>query len=179
MSDFKKKLFAVFLIFSLSLHFSVIFLDSSTFIAKSESMKFATRYYVHPFFQQSWALFAPIPKKHMALYVRYQLNNQWSDWENVLQKKINQHQINVLLGNETKVQLFSNSLTYFFNSQSKKAYLYTKEYTDVNFQIIKHEVRSEITNYGKTKGLTNFEIIATCNEGNLSKSYYFKNLSIL
>lgn len=178
MSDFKKKLFAVFLIFSLGLHFSVIFLDSSTFI-KSASMKFTTRYYVYPFFQQRWALFAPIPKKHMALYVRYQLNSQWSDWENVLQKKINQHQINVLLGNETKVQLFSNSLTYFFNSQSKKTCLYTKEYTDVNFQIIKHEVKSEITNYGKTKGQINFEIIATCKEDHLSKSYYFKNLSIL
>lgn len=179
MSDFVKRLLSILLISGLSLHFCIICCYVSPIKISSVKLQFFSSYYVYPFFHQQWALFAPIPKKQMALYVRYKLNNQWSDWENILQKQINIHQANVTKGNEIKVLLFTNSLTYFFNSQQVEKQLYTQVIDDVNFQIIKYEVEHEISQCGKIQGITNFEIIATCKEDTTSKAYYFKNLKTL
>ena len=176
MSDFIKRLLSILLISVLCLHFIAILCYVSPIKISSVKLQNLSSYYVYPFFHQQWALFAPIPKKRMALYVRYTINNRWSDWENTLQKQINRHQTNVTKGNETKVLLFSNSLTYFFNSQQVEKQVYTQDIDDVNFQIIKYEVKNEISQNGKISGITNFEIIATCIEGTASKAYYFKNL---
>lgn len=179
MSDFAKRLFSILLISGLCLHFCILSYYISPFKISSVKLQYLSAYYVYPFFHQQWALFAPIPKKRMALYVRYKLNNQWSDWKNTLQKQINLHQANVTAGNEINVLLFTNSLTYFFNSQQVEKQVYTEEIEDFNFQIIKYEVENEISHYGKVSGITNFEIIATCKEDQSSKAYYFKNLKTL
>lgn len=178
MSDFFKRIFSIAIISGLCLHFCLIFIYASPFNLKSEKLKFISWYYIYPYFHQQWSLFAPTPKKHMALYVRYKISNNWAAWENLLQKHINQHQSNVLMGNETTVLLYSNSLIYLINTLGSEKQVFTTEPADINFQIVKHEVQNEIKNYGQIPAPTNFEIIVTSHENNTTKTGYFKNLSL-
>lgn len=178
MSDFFKRLLSIAIISGLCIHFFLIFIYASPFKLKSEKLKFISWYYTYPYFHQQWSLFTPTPKKHVALYVRCKINNNWTAWENFLQKHINQHQANVLMGNESTVLLYSNSLIYLINALDSKNQVFTTEPADTNFQIVKHEVQNELKNRNQTPSFTNFEIILTCHENNITKTGYFKNLSL-
>ncbi len=176
MTEFVKRLLSIILISGLCLHFFLISIYSSPYKIKSSQLKFASWLYVYPYFHQGWALFTPIPKKKMALYVREKSNNHWSNWENLLQKRINKHKTNVFIGNELSTLIYCNSLIYFLNSQKNGEHLFMNEIADINFQILKHEVKSEITNYGKVQNITEFEMITTCIEESSYKAFYAKNL---
>jgi hypothetical protein len=178
MSDFFKRLFSIVIVSGLCFHFCLIFIYASPFKLKSKKLKFISWYYTYPYFHQQWSLFAPTPEKHIALYVRYKTNNNWSAWENLLQKHINQHQANVLMGNEATVLLYSNSLIYLINTLNSDKQVYTREPTDVNFQIVKHEVQNDINSQNQIPPLINFEIIITCHENSTTKTVYYKNLSL-
>lgn len=155
------------------LHFLFVVMYSSPLNKHTTKLNFYSKAYSYPFFHQSWSLFAPTPTKKTALHVRFFSINTWSSWSNVLQNEINQHQKNVMKGNETTVLLFSNSLNYLVNSCKKK--LYEKPPIDINYTILHHSVSNYLKNKLQLNSNTAFEILIISNAQKENKVIYFKN----
>jgi len=178
MNDFAKRVFTILLMTGLFAHFCFIYIFSTPYKIKSDKVNFASWYYVTPFFYQQWSLFAPTPKRHFALYVRCQSHQQWQGWTNLLQQKVNEHQRNVVAGNELYVLMYSSTLIYLVNVLKPQNTLFKEEPKEVMFQILKHEINNELINSNGLKKGTPFEILITSTENKQSTNYYFTNLVI-
>lgn len=58
----------------------------------------------------------PAPSVERKLFVRYETEDGFNDWQDILSQEIMNHRKNRVLGNEAKVLLLSNSMIYVINS---------------------------------------------------------------
>lgn len=178
MNQVTKRIFIIVLAAFLCFHFGMVFIYSSPLKLNNKKVGFISRLYVYPIFHQNWALFVPAPNEERKLFVRYKVNQEFSDWQDVLANEVVRHKTNRLSGGETKVLLFSNSLIYELNYlNEKKSFATSIAPSNMEFKVLQFEVE----NYLKSRfHCTNniYELLMVSKSANETKAYYIQSLSI-
>jgi hypothetical protein len=115
----------------LALHFSAVFLYSGLFI-KNERANYLLQWYVYPYFQQNWTLFAPAPHNNYHLYARCKEKVM----EDIFASLINAHRHNRLAGNEAAMTAFLHYI-HFFETGTMQKNAVNKIRDDKNFDMLR------------------------------------------
>ncbi len=107
-------------------------------------------FYIYPFFDQGWNLFAPAPRSNYHLYVKYNLDSTIIQYDliNHIQQ---QHAANRIGGYETLSLAISNSIHSFEGSTPLKNKLNGPVKNDVTFTIVQHLANQYILNQSQNK----------------------------
>lgn len=178
MNQVTKRIFIIVLAAFLCFHFGMVFIYSAPLKLNNKKLDFISHLYVYPIFHQNWALFVPAPNEERKLFVRYKVNQQFSDWQDILGNEVVRHKTNRLSGGETKVLLFSNSLIYELNYLAeKKSFATSNAPTNMEFKVLQFEVE----NYLKSRFHcinNNYELLMVSKSANGTKAYYIQSLVI-
>lgn len=117
----------VFALIILSLHGSLLLLYSLDKPAEKKRLNYWADYYVYPFFQQGWQLFAPAPTSNYKLFV-WQNNNGQEIKQELISDCLLKHHNNLLGGREALLLSLCNSAHMF----EKTTMLRQKQHTLVN-----------------------------------------------
>ena len=123
-------------------HFIMIFLYAMPFGYVPGPLKNVAANYVHPFFEQTWNLFAPAPVLNQEMKIRYFFGADSTDWINIYQDEAELHNIlrfthhgdlvlaesNLLYYVSTDLQYMGISLYQPFPADSADAYKYRGSY---------------------------------------------------
>lgn len=178
MNKATKRIFAIVLAIGVCFHFFVVFIYSSHIKLNSKKLDFISRLYVYPVFHQNWALFVPAPNVERKLFVRFKINNQFCDWQDILQREILLHRSNRLSGGEAKVLLLSNSLIYELNYlDEKQSFVTAKMPTNKEFEVLRFEIEKYLKSRFNCNN-TSYELLLVSEGADKTKAYYVKSLSI-
>lgn len=179
MSQALKQIFLVVAGLMLSIHFLFISIYCFPVRYKDNILKGISYAYVYPLFHQNWCLFVPAPSAKNSIFVRYQVNNQYTHWEDILSKEIDTHKQNRVTGRESIYLMLSNSLIYEFvalSGVSSRAYAEMPKNKD--FEVLHFEISQYLkSNYNLKKG-TACEYLLVSSNTQSTDAYYFKSLHI-
>lgn len=179
MNQTSKRILLMVLGVIISLHFFLISVYCSPLNFNTSKLKVISYMYVYPVFHQNWCLFVPAPTADNRLYVRYQTNNGFSDWQDILGIEINKHKQNRLAGHEPIYLLMSNSLIYEFGPLSEKGSgVITKTPTDDSFKVLHFEVSQYLKLNFKVKSKTPCEMLLVSSSKLYTDAYYIKSLVV-
>lgn len=177
MNQINKRLFAIVLVGLLCLHFFLIFIYCTSLKIKNQKLNYICNLYIYPVFHQNWGLFVPAPNTQRKLFVRYKNNNEFTNWQDILNLEIMNHKKNRLLGGETKVLLLSNSLIYELNSlDGVSSHIYNKKPINKEFEVLQFEVNQYLKNYFKVYTNTKYELMLVSTQPDKNTAYYMQSL---
>lgn len=178
MNQVTKRIFIIVLAAFLCLHFGMVFIYSSPIKLSNKKLDFINHLYVYPVFHQNWNLFVPAPNVERKLFVRYQINHQFSDWKDILGNEIANHKNNRLSGGEAKVLLFSNSLIYELNYLiEKKSFATSIVPSNSEFKVLRFEIERYLKSRFNCKD--NIYELLVVEEGiDKTRAYYFQTLTV-
>lgn len=152
-------------------HFSLVFIHCNRSGSERSKLDYFSHYYIYPYFQQTWGLFAPAPDSNYQLIARY--NKGGKQTKDIFAEIVWQHQSNRLRGNEQLLLAFATSIHYF-----EKTALEHKENGGIiennrNFKIIEHMARRYLTHtVGDTLSELQLTLVVKDIETGLQRVYY-------
>lgn len=174
-----KRFLSIVLITIICGHFAFVFVYASPVKIKAKKLNALSYLYVYPIFQQNWELFVPAPNIERKLFVRYKVENCFSDWQDIFSQEIMNHRNNRVLGNENKLLLLSNSLIYVINSlYETPSCILSPEPKDVAFKVLKFEINQYLKNKYKSKAQTSYELLLVSKGAENTDAYYIKSLYV-
>lgn len=108
-----------------------------------------SNFYVYPFFQQNWELFAPPPDQNYRLYVVFESGRATE----LVGKLKSKHQTNLLAGNEAALLALTNSIHFFEKNQAPMTVSLKNASEDHNFMILNKTVQAFLENEEKQEDL--------------------------
>lgn len=179
MNSLTKSLLAIVLGVAVTVHFLFVLIYCFPGKTNNQKLNFFSNLYIYPVFHQNWELFVPAPNVERKLFIRYQTNANFSDWQDILENEILLHRKNRLLGGETKVLLLSNSLIYELNHLDEKASFCTSvKQTNKEFEVLQFEIEQYLKSRFDLKSNTPFEVLLVSKGNTETKAYYIKSLNI-
>lgn len=160
----------------LCLHFFFVFVYASPLRGASVKLRIVANYYIGPLFHQNWRLFVPAPNVERRLYVRYLDNGNWSSWEDIFRKQINEQRNGLIWANEEEVLGFSLSMVYLSDSDTTEQKLFIREPDNYNFKVVKKAARQYLLNNKRLQNPQKFEIIFSQIAKDYYSNHYYKNL---
>ena len=144
----------------------------------SFSLKQKSEKYIAALFDQSWALFAPVPEVNKRVYVSYFQNEKWSRWEEPFADYLYAHQSNRMSANAKIVFMISGTLHYLYNENKEK--LKTEKNIVGNnssgyFKVLKNAIKNKLMwQYKENKKIRVLVIYtgANCNQSQTYSIYY-------
>lgn len=136
-----KTIFGVFILLFIVLHFFLIVSFINPVKRAEGRMHYYAMFYLYPFFDQGWNLFAPVPHSNYHLYVKYKegaITKQF-DLIDLIQ---NQHAANRFGGYETMSLALSNSIHNFEYSTKLHQALNGPIKNDVSYLVVQHFVKA-------------------------------------
>jgi len=117
-------------------------------------------FYVYPFFDQGWNLFAPAPRSNYHLYVKYTVDSKTVQYD-LINHIQHQHAANRIGGYEVLSLAISNSIHSFEGSTTLKNKLNGPVKDDVTFTIVQHLANQYIMaqSQGKAKNSQLFLLV--------------------
>ncbi|MES2761069.1 MAG: DUF5819 family protein [Bacteroidota bacterium] len=145
---------------------------------KNPKIRFINKQYIYPIFHQNWGLFVPAPDTERKLFMRYEKNNGFTDWQDILSQEVIKHKQNRLSGNETRVLLLSNSLIYALNSLDEQpSSVFKAGISNKELKVLQFEVEQYLKSKYQLNGRIGYELLIT-SSGQQSKAFYLQNLAI-
>ena len=179
MSPLLKRFFSVVLVTIICGHFVFVFIYASPIKINIKKLHALSYLYVYPIFQQNWELFVPAPSVERKLFVRYETEDGFNDWQDILSQEIMNHRKNRVLGNETKVLLLSNSMIYVINSLYNKPSAILREKPENSaFKILNFEINQYLKQKFKVKKQTTYELLLVSKGTENTVAYYIKSLEV-
>lgn len=179
MNYLHKKLLTIVLLLGIAWHFSLIIVYEAPFLKnKSGKLSALAFSYVYPYFHQSWELFVPAPKANHFLYVRYQQENTWSTWSDILNEEIIHQKQRIIKGDEMVVLSISTVFHYAKGALTQTNFTSQNTHLNTEVYILNYLVNNYLVNkYGLKQG-TSYEFILYVQEVDNKYACKFNQLKI-
>lgn len=179
MNQVTKRLFAIVLAAAICFHFVMILVYCYPNKIKYQKLNFVNNLYIYPVFHQNWNLFVPAPNAERQLFIRYNTQNGFTNWEDILSREIVHHKQNRLLGNEARVLLLSSSLIYELNSlDAKKSCVFKTKPSNGEFKVLEFEIEKYLKLEYKLKSSIEYELLLVSSNHDETKAYHIQSLTI-
>jgi hypothetical protein len=145
-----KTIFSFLVLIAIAVHFSIILLYTNPVFELKGKAKFYTQWYVYPFFDQGWKLFAPVPVNNYHLYVTYQAEGttQKIDLIQLVKSKQIQNRFN---GYEAISLALNNTIHAFESSTKLQNKLNGPIQNELTYTMLQHLVKQYLAYYSNNQ----------------------------
>lgn len=140
----------VLALFILGLHGSLLLLYGLYKPAEKSRLNYWADYYVYPFFQQGWQLFAPAPSSNYKLFVWQNKAGQQIQ-EELISDCLHRHQGNLSGGREALLLSLCNAAHMFEKSTPLKQRLNAPAKGDLYFELLEQQALRYLNSRTETK----------------------------
>lgn len=167
-----KIILSVCVLFSIVVHFVLVFAFINPVKRAEGRFHYYAMFYLYPFFDQGWNLFAPVPHSNYHLYVKYKQGSEIKQFD-LVDHIQNHHASNRLGGYETLSLALSNSIHNFEYSTSLHEKINGPIRDDINYLVVQHFANAFVNalSDGQAKDL-HFILMITNVETNAQQVYY-------
>lgn len=141
-----KTIFSFLILIAIVVHFSIVLVYTNPVFELKGKTKFYTQWYVYPFFDQGWKLFAPVPTTNYHLFVKFNNGNKTEQFD-LVQILLDNHLKNRFGLNEALSLAIHNSIHGFETSTNFQNKLKGPIKNDVTYTVVKHLVNQYLAYY--------------------------------
>lgn len=144
----------------IGLHFFLVFVFITPIKKPGGRLHYYAMYYVYPFFDQGWNLFAPAPRSNYHLYVSYRVGKEMKHVD-LIQEIGQAHAVNRFGGHEVLSLALSNSIHIFEYGTALKKQINGPVKADINFTVVQHFVEAYVQqkSHGKAEAIKFFLLV--------------------
>lgn len=147
-----KVIWSVLVITAILLHYTAVFSFVNPVKRVEGRWHYYTMFYLYPFFDQGWNLFAPAPHSNYHVFVTYKEGYQTKQFD-LINEIQNKHVSNRFSGYETLSLAISNAIHNFEYATSLKQNLNGPISNDINFKVVQHFVNAFVMNKSNNKAV--------------------------
>lgn len=142
-------------------------------VKKAEGKLFYySMFYVYPFFDQGWNLFAPVPNSNYHVYVTYKIGSEKKQFD-LINEIQNKHASNRIGGYESLSLAISNAIHSFEGSTKLLNKINGPIKNDITFTIVEHFVNQYVNQLTHNKASETKFILTVMNVVNQQQRVYF------
>lgn len=156
---------------TLGLHFVLVIIHANPIATTKGKLSYYADYYTYPYFEQTWALFAPPPCSNYSLFAVYNQNGQQR--KDIFAELLTKHQSNRLSGYEPLEVALVNSIHYFEQRTELQQKINGPIVNDVNFKLVEHFALNYLRNtVNDSINTVRLMLVVKNEKKNLQRVYY-------
>lgn len=159
-----KTIMGILVLMLIALHFTLIYSFINPIKKAEGRWHYYAMYYLYPFFDQGWNLFAPAPRSNYHVYVNYLCDGKTQKFD-LIQQIQSKHATNRLGGYETLSLAISNAIHNFEYGTALKKNMNGPIINDINYQVVQHFVNAYVNGitHNKARNISFFLLIQHVN----------------